>query len=177
MSQLTTIKPLDGIRALAILLVLISHYFNCQIGDDVTGILKSLKWLTFCTWSGVDLFFILSGFLIGRILIVHKRSQNYFKTFYLRRAFRIFPVYYLIILIFVILMVSGFSPSVPWLMKNPFPLYSYLLCIQNFWASTGDFGPNWLGVTWSLAVEEQFYLLLPLLVIIIKDKWLPFFFT
>lgn len=176
MSQLQIIKPLNGIRSLAILLVLIWHYFSCLVGDNVNAVVKTLKILSFCTWSGVDLFFVLSGFLIGRILIYNKRRPNYFKAFYLRRIFRIFPAYYLVISVFILFTAMGVASQFPWLMNEPMPMYSYLLFIQNFWMHAGEFGPNWLGVTWSLAVEEQFYILLPLLIFLIKDKWLPMCF-
>lgn len=175
MHDTSVIKPLNGLRALAILLVLIWHYFNCQLFNVNGEFMKALKFLTGWTWSGVDLFFILSGFLIGRILLVNKSSPNYFKTFYTRRIFRIFPAYYLIVLVFVFVVYSGLGFRFYWLTVNPFPLYSYLLYIQNFWISaTQQFGPNWLGVTWSLAVEEQFYIVLPLIILLVKDKWLPF---
>ena len=163
-------------RALAIILVLIWHYFNCQVNAPQTLFVKGLKFFTFFTWSGVDLFFILSGFLIGRILITHKKSPHYFKTFYVRRIFRIFPAYYLIIITFMFALSAGLSEKFSWLMANPFPLYTYLLYLQNFWMSAGEFGPHWLAITWSLAVEEQFYLVLPLFVFLVKDKYLPWIF-
>lgn len=174
MRELSLIRPLDGLRALAILLVLVWHYVTCQISDSATGWLHAVKALTFWTWSGVDLFFVLSGFLIGRILIANKHSGNYFKTFYLRRFFRIFPAYSLVVGVFVAVLLAGLAPQLPWLLEHPLPIYAYLLYIQNFWMTGWDFGANWLSVTWSLAIEEQFYLLLPLAVFLIRDKWLPF---
>jgi len=158
---LSNIKRLDGVRALAIFLILIWHYSNKE-------------YLLFWTWSGVDLFFVLSGFLIGRILIFHRSSPAYFKTFYLRRIFRIFPAYYLVLLIFLIFLLSGIGTRFPWLAESFFPPWSYFLYLQNFWmAYFNDDGTQWLSVTWSLAIEEQFYLILPLLIFLIKPKWLP----
>lgn len=76
--KLNNIKPLDGIRSLAIFLFLIWHYFNCQVNSNLlAGKMKYIKHMSAWTWSGVDLFFILSGFLIGRILIYNKESKNY----------------------------------------------------------------------------------------------------
>ncbi len=168
-AELTSIKPLDGIRAIAISLVLFWHY----ICNGISGH-PLFQHLTFWTWSGVDLFFVLSGFLIGRILITTKGNKNYFSIFYTRRIFRIFPAYYLILLFFAIFIWSGISSHFDWLCSSPYPFHSYLFYIQNFWMThTGDFGPNWLASTWSLAVEEQFYLILPLLIFLINLKKLP----
>src|SRR5579863_7722584 len=83
------LPELDGIRGMAIIIVLLNHAFSVPE--------RHIAWLerTFAMgWSGVDLFFVLSGFLIGGILIDAKGSPNYFKTFYARRAFRILPLYY-----------------------------------------------------------------------------------
>jgi peptidoglycan/LPS O-acetylase OafA/YrhL len=165
---LSNIKPLDGVRTIAIGLVLFWHYIICEISGDL-----GLHKISFWTWSGVDLFFVLSGFLIGRILIYNKASKNFFKTFYARRFLRIFPAYYLVLLAFFIFVKSGTSVNFPWLAQEPFPLYSYALYIQNFFMMYSSTGPNWLGVTWSLAAEEQFYLLLPLVIFLVNYKNLP----
>jgi peptidoglycan/LPS O-acetylase OafA/YrhL len=86
------VPELDGIRGLAILLVIFWHYVSApgalMPNDTLGGILFRVGALT---WSGVDLFFVLSGFLIGGILIDAKASPSYFKTFYVRRTFRILP--------------------------------------------------------------------------------------
>ncbi len=161
-------------RAIAIGLVIIWHYFNCQVNWNLLeGNMKYVTYLTFWTWSGVDLFFVLSGFLIGRILLFNKDSKNYFKTFYLRRFFRIFPAYYLVLFAFLIFLFVGFGNSFPWLSESPYPFYTYGLYIQNFWMASGSLGPHWLGVTWSLAIEEQFYLLLPMIIYLLSKKYLP----
>ena len=113
---------------------------------------------------GVDLFFVLSGFLISGILLDTKETPNYFKNFYARRVLRIWPLYYcLLALMFVVLPrvsaaqgVAIFAKSSPW--------WAYPLFMQNFLLplSTDAAGP--LGVTWSLAIEEQFYLVWPIIV-------------
>jgi len=172
--KLQYIKSLDGLRTIAILLVLVWHYFNNQVTNDLfDGAIQKVTSITYLSWSGVDLFFVLSGFLIGRILIANKESNNYFKVFYLKRFLRIFPPFYLILIAFFILLATGYGSSFPWLTKNPFPWYSYVFYIQNFWVESFGFGPNWLGVSWSLALEEQFYLILPFIIRFIKKKHIP----
>lgn len=171
--KLYYIKALDGLRAIAITLVLIWHYFTCQVSADaLSGVSKGLWYATCMTWSGVDLFFVLSGFLIGRIILVHKKSDGFFKSFYLRRFYRIFPPYYLILFLLVMLYLLDKASYFPWLTEDTFPWYSYAFYIQNFWMES-SFGPHWLGVTWSLAIEEQFYILLPLVLFFTKDKFIP----
>ncbi len=124
-------------------------------------------------WNGVDLFFVLSRYLIGGILIRNKGSNNYFKTFYIRRIFRIFPIYYLILGVYIILIIAipNLDKLIPILFSNPIPVWSFIIYCQNYLMITfNTFGASWLGVTWSLAIEEQFYLLLPLLVFIFNRK-------
>jgi len=159
------IPALDGLRGVAILLVLVWHsVFELQ---PQSPFLSRLLIPGRLTWSGVDLFFVLSGFLIGGILLDVSGSRNYFKTFYLRRAYRILPLYFLVLLGFSLRFLTprssagplgSFSPSViPW--------FSYLIFTQNFWmAALGSFGVGVMAATWSLAVEEQFYLTIPLVI-------------
>jgi peptidoglycan/LPS O-acetylase OafA/YrhL len=174
------IPELDGLRGLAILLVLFDHYLYGGLQPEA-GILYSFVHAVFpLTWSGVDLFFVLSGFLIGGILMDQRQTENYFKTFYVRRVCRIFPIYFLWVLLFVVC--SGLvSPHVqpPWAVplfnRQGIPDWSYFAFLQNFpTAKTGLFGSAWLAVTWSLAVEEQFYLCMPLLVWLTPVRKLPY---
>jgi peptidoglycan/LPS O-acetylase OafA/YrhL len=165
------IKELDGLRAIAILLVIVWHYL---LGQTTPDLLPPKVWMLFSwSWSGVDLFFVLSGFLIGRILIYYKNSPTYFKTFYMRRIWRIFPPYYLSLLLFFVFMAMGGAKTFPILFGDSIPYISYPLYIQNFFMATNGFGPNWLAVTWSLAVEEQFYLLFPFVIYFVNHKHLP----
>jgi peptidoglycan/LPS O-acetylase OafA/YrhL len=119
------------------------------------------------TWSGVDLFFVLSGFLIGGILLDARDSPRYFQTFYIRRACRIFPLYGAVTALFFVRHLpvhvlpgplGDYSPlTIPW--------WAYLTLTQNFWmAQIGWFGARAMLVTWSLAIEEQFYLTIPFLI-------------
>ena len=94
------IPELDGIRAIAILMVLVWHYFSSQVSSEPGTLIASLIGLAKMSWSGVDLFFILSGFLIGGILIDNRGSSGVLKTFYVRRACRILPLYLVAVLTF-----------------------------------------------------------------------------
>jgi len=163
------IIELDGIRGLAILMVLIWHYIYSDLGAVPSG-----SWQEYClvplrlTWSGVDLFFVLSGFLIGGILYDAKNSTNYYRVFYYRRFYRIFPIYFIWLAVFLTglyVFGSGGGPVIQKIFNRYLPVWSYPFFIQNFlMASRNGFGPTWMGVTWSLAIEEQFYLVLPFLV-------------
>ena len=114
--------------------------------------------------TGVDLFFVLSGFLIIGILIDQKRSPNLFFVFYIRRTSRIIPPYLLLLLIFWIL-TSAFELRDQ--NSDTIPFWSYFLFIQNWFMSfANDWGPSGISVTWSVAIEEQFYIVFPLILLI-----------
>jgi len=152
------ITVLDGVRGLAILLVVIYHY--AQVPVSRQSLFYYPLALTSVMWSGVDLFFVLSGLLIGGTLIDHRTSPNYYSTFYLRRIFRIFPIYYLMIALLVV--GQALFPRSP-LFAGHMPVWLFPLFAQNL---VEDFtrAPLWITVSWSLAVEEQFYLLFPFVV-------------
>jgi len=170
------IKELDGLRGIAILLVIIWHYCAVQIEPESSAALGFLSRLLSITWSGVDLFFVLSGFLIVGILVDAKGSPTYFRTFYIRRVCRIFPLYYLMVGLFVLLPRLGLFTN-EWLFARDLPLLSYLTLTQNFFMHNGGFGSNWLGVTWSLAIEEQFYLMIPVMIWWLGRRQLILFFV
>jgi peptidoglycan/LPS O-acetylase OafA/YrhL len=160
------IPELDGLRGLAILLVLLDHYLSAPRFDGTSRFwslfLKSLAG----GQVGVDLFFVLSGFLIGGILLESRESPNYFRTFYLRRVHRILPVYYSFILIYVAVLgiVHFYVPGVSTTSADFSHLFQYPVFIQNFFWSKTHLEWLYLGVTWSLAIEEQFYLCAPLVI-------------
>ena len=136
---------------------------------EITGPLRALR--TLCTpgWAGVDLFFILSGCLITGILLDEKGTPRYFRRFYVRRALRIFPVYFLMLLITYTLGRAWLLPpeGVP-----PLSTAAYLLNFSNWLALNHSEVPS-LEHFWSLAVEEQFYLCWPLAIFWLDRKWLP----
>jgi peptidoglycan/LPS O-acetylase OafA/YrhL len=162
------VPELDGIRGLAIVLVLFYHFVAEALPAFAPGsALAYLRIPLTLTWTGVDCFFVLSGFLIGGILIDARGSPHYFRTFYVRRFARVLPLYYLLLALVALaraLEANG-VPGLEELLKDTPPLGTQLLFAQNVWiALTGGFVPNPLNPTWSLAVEEQFYLTLPFLI-------------
>ncbi len=165
----TRIPALDGIRGLAISLVLCWHTLIHPLRGHLPNhpLLSLVVDLGRFSWSGVDLFFVLSGFLIGGILLDETRSPSYFSTFYIRRAYRIIPLYVVIVLL--TLVVYG-TNQWAW-PRVAAELSFFLLFIQNFRvAATGAYAFAGLSMTWSLAVEEQFYLTLPLAVRLISRR-------
>jgi len=175
------IPELDGLRGFAIFMVLIWHYFYAQIWSLPGTQLVYIKQALGFTWCGVDLFFVLSGFLIAGILIDNKDKTVYFRTFYMRRICRIFPLYYLCLSLFFVLMYIGLDEVAPFdkmfQMDQAVPLWSYGVYLQNvFMGNANSFGPEWLAVTWSLAIEEQFYLFFPLFIRFIPGPRLPYIF-
>jgi peptidoglycan/LPS O-acetylase OafA/YrhL len=142
---------LDGLRAYAAMAVLAYH----------TTI--ACFWLG---WVGVHFFFVLSGFLITGILLKSKEAGNYFKVFYARRFLRIFPIYYLVL--FSVLALAAIGG------RNIQSAGYYIFYIQNFKLAFHNWDintfPRWLNHTWTLAIEEQFYIFFPLLVRFLKEK-------
>lgn len=167
------IPQLDGVRGIAILQVLIWHY---QPRVEPGSTLAYFMRLFYLTWSGVDLFFVLSGFLIGGILIDNRESKHYFASFYIRRSCRILPIYLLILLIGYLSATFGDHPLGDERSVKIISWLWYLSFTQNIWMSLREWGEAWslwFGQTWSLAVEEQFYLLLPLTIWLVSKRMLP----
>jgi peptidoglycan/LPS O-acetylase OafA/YrhL len=153
---------LDGVRGIAILLVLCHHFST--LGRPWTvpldGVVAKLQQTM---WSGVDLFFVLSGFLITGILYDSKASPNYFRAFYARRVLRIFPLYYAFLAALVLLLpLLPFAPPLGEVMPGQVWYWTYLANLKFAW--DGALPPA-TGHLWSLAIEEQFYLLWPLVVL------------
>ncbi|MGA8622532.1 MAG: acyltransferase [Candidatus Sulfotelmatobacter sp.] len=159
------IPALDGLRGVAILLVLLRHgIFGLK---SSSGFVRRLLMVGQLTWSGVDLFFVLSGFLIGGILLDAQSSPRYYTTFYARRAYRILPLYFGFTIVFLLrhLPVRILPGAIGDASQLSIPWVSYLTFTQNFFmVHLGWFGATAMVVTWSLAVEEQFYLVIPLVI-------------
>jgi peptidoglycan/LPS O-acetylase OafA/YrhL len=149
------IPELDGIRAIAIWMVLIFHIFYgwVPVDHNFSPIPHFVMLAVAHGWLGVDLFFVLSGFLITGVLLDSKEKPHYFLNFYARRFLRIMPLYFTVILAFFIF-------------YKPFK--SFLLLSTLFAANLAYMFnirvPHGPAVMWSLAVEEHFYLIWPLLV-------------
>ncbi len=147
------IPALDGLRSLAILLVIGTHSTAAFTGMGGTPSFLSQFRLLTGGWVGVDLFFILSGFFIGKQLwqeVAHSGTVN-FKQFILRRGLRIWPLYFAVLFITVgFFLVMG---------KDSRPLWPELFFLSNY------FGVHYIGGSWSLATEEQFYIAIPLILL------------
>jgi peptidoglycan/LPS O-acetylase OafA/YrhL len=145
----------------AIALTLVFHYV-ARSRNIVLDLPPVLARLLDSLWSGVDVFFVLSGFLIGGILLERRGAANFFEIFYLRRVLRILPVAWLAIaLVFFVFPMAGLLSSAQ---ASPVPMLAYLAFVNNFWTSAGVPPSTLLSPLWSLAIEEQFYLLAPPLV-------------
>jgi peptidoglycan/LPS O-acetylase OafA/YrhL len=160
---------LDGLRGLAVLLVLLYHFIESPVGT-LTGKIAVRSSTLF--WTGVDLFFVLSGFLITGILLDAKGCTHYFRNFYVRRCFRIFPLYYaFLVFVFVFSYAPVRAPEgLANYVRDLANLRSYLpwvfLYATNMFTALRGFPPiSAIGHFWSLAVEEQFYLAWPAVIL------------
>lgn len=158
------VLELDGFRAFAVLMVFVHHLFYGWPTPALSSVPRVLRALISRGWLGVDLFFVLSGFLITGILIDSRESDHYFRNFYSRRVLRIVPLY----LTCIILMYFGYPG---------FGMYFVLSLayLANFAYAFHVKTPHGPGVFWSLAVEEHFYLVWPLVVRILSRMWLLVF--
>ena len=159
------IDSLDGLRAIAALMVMFFHFFQHLITSN--SFVLMIKKISTFGQTGVSLFFVLSGFLITRILLKEKKSEKYFINFYVRRSLRIFPLYYFYLVLVFFIIPFFEHVNVPDFSKQ---IYHWVY-LQDF-AIT--FKWNYVGPIhfWSLAVEEHFYLFFPLLVYFLKEKQL-----
>ena len=155
------IPALDGLRGLAVLIVMVMHF---SLVEPLGGIHATFARLSGLGWTGVDLFFVLSGFLITGILYDAKGATHYFRNFYARRTLRIFPLYYaFLVALFVILPLLAPSTAEPEMGEERLWMWAYLgniLMARAGWEGL----PSHTTHLWSLAVEEQFYLVWPLVV-------------
>ena len=157
---------LNGLRAIAIILVFLNHTIHWVPGGyfPVTFLHAYLGQ----GWVGVDLFFVLSGFLITGILLDTKDAKNYFRAFYARRILRIFPLYYVVLTAVILIGIKLHNDDVSAVLPLPEDRWLYYCYLTNWlglWkAHWGPDYANYLAHFWSLAVEEQFYLVWPLLV-------------
>jgi peptidoglycan/LPS O-acetylase OafA/YrhL len=155
------IPELDGLRGIAVLAVVIYHCHPRLMG---TWLYTASLW----GWAGVNLFFVLSGFLITSILLESREKRHYFRNFYGRRVLRIWPVYVLVLVVVYL--------EAPWFIGQPIlqavktaPWFAYLLFLQNLFHLSL---PPALGQTWSLAIEEQYYFVWAPTARFLKRPWM-----
>jgi peptidoglycan/LPS O-acetylase OafA/YrhL len=161
------VASLDGVRGIAVVLVMLLHYEvrRFQLHFPGAGLVR--KGVEF-GWAGVDLFFVLSGFLITGILWDAKERPDYYRNFFARRALRIFPLLSaFLLLVFVVLPALGAAPATPggtqvwyWTYTN-----NFLVALKG-WGAAAPFTPH----LWSLAVEEQFYLVWPFVMLSVSRR-------
>ena len=153
------IAELDALRGVAVAMVCGCHLWpNSRI--------------FYCGWSGVDLFFVLSGYLITQIILRNGREPGFLRTFYVRRTLRIWPVYYLTLMV-IVAVAPAVARSRGWVVTS---LGYYLTYTQNLFVSRipdDSVYRKCYGPTWSLALEEQFYLLWPALLLVLPRRGLP----
>jgi peptidoglycan/LPS O-acetylase OafA/YrhL len=154
---------LDGVRGLAVLMVLLFHFLGAA--PPSSWVERAIVDVTKYGALGVELFFVLSGFLITGILYDTHQAPFYFRNFYMRRLFRIFPLYYgALALVFLV------APLIP-LLRGPTLDYlldrqawAWLYAVNIYIAKNGEWSFSYLNHFWSLAIEEHFYLFWPLVV-------------
>jgi peptidoglycan/LPS O-acetylase OafA/YrhL len=159
------IAALDGIRGAAILLVIV-HHLARSVEFEFNIIHPLLRGAAF-GWVGVELFFVLSGFLITGILYDGKASGHFFRNFYMRRALRIFPLYYGTLL-FVLLLRAVWPEAGVYGSENPAWVWAYLTNIVIAQKGPGAFG--FVDHFWYLAIEQHFYLVWPLAVYLLNRR-------
>ncbi len=156
-----TIRELDGLRGIAIFLVIIHHFWPSE------GPWVRYEALPHLGWIGVDLFFVVSGLLITGILLDTASASGFFRSFYARRALRIFPLYYAFLLaaFVAIPMLQGGAWAASEFVQQSGSPWWYLLYQGNLREAIIGHEPAYvLAPLWSLAIEEQFYLVFPFLV-------------
>ncbi len=155
------IKALDSLRAIAVVFVIISHYLT-----------NSFTYPKLIGRTGVVIFFVLSGFLITRILLEGRiktestggSKKTFLKNFYIRRSLRIFPIYYLVIVPTFLFFLVTHQPARKFLYFLTYTANIYYFKIQQF--------DDYFSHLWTLAIEEQFYLIWPFIILFINKKYL-----
>jgi peptidoglycan/LPS O-acetylase OafA/YrhL len=176
------IPALDGVRGLAILLVLLHHF--APPGDELLRwrgvsharfICDLLCRVSRSGWAGVDLFFVLSGFLITGILVDSRRGAHYFRNFYVRRGLRVLPLYYGVLLLVLVVLPRVFSVTdadARYVVAHPWPLWTHTANLAMAIRGRWYLGGGLLDLThfWSLSIEEQFYLVWPAVVLLLDRR-------
>lgn len=164
---------LDGMRGIAVLAVMAFHFSEFSGISASTVALGAWHGISSAGWIGVDLFFVLSGFLITGILYDSKGEAGYFRTFYTRRALRIFPLYYGVLAVFFLLLPLLF-PASDAVRANTSSQVWYWTHLSNVQIALDGWTASsfYLVHFWSLAIEEQFYLIWPVVVLLLSGRQL-----
>ena len=155
------IPELQGLRGLAVLSVVFYHCHPRLVGTPV-------HYASLWGWAGVNLFFVLSGFLITSILLEARNKEKYFRNFYGRRALRIWPVYVLLLIVVYLSAPWFIGPTITQAIKTA-PWLAYIFFVQNLFHLAL---PPAIGPTWSLAIEEQYYFLWAPIVRFLRNPWM-----
>jgi peptidoglycan/LPS O-acetylase OafA/YrhL len=165
------IGALDGLRACSIAAVIVhgTPHGHGGLAERVFGMVVGAGWV------GVQLFFVLSGFLISGILLDTRQGSHFFRNFYARRTLRIFPAYYATLMVTLWLgplVFSTAAPDVSAVLSRQGWLWTYASNIEILRHGGWCFEAGWLNLdhTWSLAVEEQFYLVWPVLLFLLSRR-------
>lgn len=156
-------KELDGVRAVAALMIMVCHFF--LYADSENSFFLLLKKISVFGQTGVSLFFVLSGFLISRILLNAKKEKNYFRNFYVKRILRIFPLYYFFLLLYYFGLPTILSEQIYSFSEQKY----FWVYLQNI-ARTFEWKSEGPVHFWSLAVEEHFYFFWPILFFFFSTK-------
>ena len=156
------IVALDGVRGLMTILVVVSHYFG-EVPHGI-GVFMFGR-------MAVETFFVLSGYLVGGLILDKMHHDNFFQVFYIRRICRTLPIYFFSV---TVITAALAATGAAWRDADvSFPTWSYLTFTQNFFmAETRSIGAHWLSPSWTLAIEEQFYLLAPLTFLVVPRRYL-----
>ena len=165
------IPVLDGMRGIAVILVLVFHFawtFPGDAPEQATSLLEKaavrIHEALWSGWTGVDLFFVLSGYLITRGLVAPstRKLGTRLKMFWMRRVLRIFPLYYAVVVVGTIVTLALGAQWIPGL--------SYWLYMQNYTLAFDHEVMRWTAHFWSLAIEEQFYFVWPIVAVVVSRR-------
>lgn len=171
------VAALDGLRAFAVASVIVFHGRPDDLAASATFGERLFYQISSAGWVGVDLFFVLSGFLITGILLEAKGKPHFFRNFYIRRTLRIFPLYYAVLIVMLVVLphvLDARDPGIQKALAHQTSLWTYTSNLAVFANNGWLFNVGWMHLThlWSLAIEEQFYLLWPLFVFVLPKRWL-----
>ena len=170
------IPVLDGLRGVAILMVLIGHFYRKSfISEAYPGTVTNIVGrIVAMNGYGVELFFVLSGFLITGILLDTRQEEGFFRKFYMRRILRIFPLYYgaLAVVLFILPHFVEFDEGARRIAAHQVWLWTYMVNYPAAGWIWDDSQLFYLGHFWSLAVEEHFYLIWPAVVALVSRRGL-----